>query len=140
GAHLAGVALNGVAPAHAGDGLKMLLIRRAIPGAAIATIATTILCLTGVDIALGGSALVVAASTSLGPSVPHPGPIELAIIAAVLAVGVVAAYSARHRLRGVLGDVRQGAALLRTPVQFARQALGWQVCAYLSRVVVAFFA
>jgi uncharacterized membrane protein YbhN (UPF0104 family) len=140
GAHLAGVAGNGVAPAHAGDGLKMLLIRRAIPGTAIATIATTILCLTGVDIALGGSALVAAACTSVGPSVPHPGPLALAIVAAVLAVGGIAAYAARHRLRRVLGDVRLGAALLRNPVQFARQALGWQVCAYLARVVVAFFA
>jgi uncharacterized membrane protein YbhN (UPF0104 family) len=140
GAHLAGIAGNGIAPAHAGDGLKMLLIRRAIPGTAIATIATTILCLTGVDIALGSSALVAAACTSLGPSVPHPGAAGLAIIAAVLAVGAIAAYAARGRLRGVLGDMRQGAALLRNPVQFARQALGWQVLAYLSRVLVAFFA
>ena len=66
-AHLAGVAGNAVAPAHAGDAAKVVLIRRAVPGTAIATIVTTLLMLTAVDVVLGGGALLATASTSLGP-------------------------------------------------------------------------
>ncbi len=73
-AHLAGVAGNAVVPAHAGDAAKVVLIRRAVPGTPVATIVTTLVVLTGVDVVLGGSALLATAFTSFGPPIPHPGP------------------------------------------------------------------
>ncbi len=98
-----GVAANAVIPAHAGDAAKIALVRRAVPGTAIATIVTTLLMLTGIDIVLGGGALLATASTSLGPSVPRPSGIGLLIpVALVLAAGAAArrrAPQARGRAR-----------------------------------------
>ena len=45
-----GVAGNAVVPAHAGDAAKVVLIRRAVPGTPVATIVTTLVMLTGVDV------------------------------------------------------------------------------------------
>jgi uncharacterized membrane protein YbhN (UPF0104 family) len=137
-AHLAGVAGNAVAPAHAGDGLKVLLVRRAMPGTAIATIVTTVLLLTGVDAVLGGSALLATACTSYGPPLPRPGGLGSLIAAAVLVAAACAAFAARRRLARVLGDARQGAALLTSPGRFAREAVSWQALAWLTKIVIAY--
>ncbi len=139
-AHFAGVAANAVVPAHAGDAAKVVLIRRAVPGTAVATIVTTLLMLTGVDVVLGGGALLATASTSLGPAVPRPSGAGLLVPVAVLAGVGVAALVARSRLAGVLEHMRQGAALLRRPVRFLREAVSWQLAAWLARVGVAFIA
>jgi uncharacterized membrane protein YbhN (UPF0104 family) len=139
-AHLAGVAANAVIPAHAGDAAKIALVRRAVPGTAIATIVTTLLMLTGIDIVLGGGALLATASSSLGPSVPRPSGIGLLIPVVLVLVAGAAAVLARPRLAGVLEHVRQGAALLRSPGRFLREAVSWQVGAWFARVAVAFVA
>jgi uncharacterized membrane protein YbhN (UPF0104 family) len=139
-AHLAGVAGNAVIPAHAGDAAKVVLIRRAVPGTAIATIVTTLLMLTAVDVVLGGGALLATASTSLGPAVPRPSGAGLLIPVALLVAGGIAAFVARSRLGGVLEHMRQGSALLRRPGQFLREAVSWQFAAWLARVGVAFIA
>jgi uncharacterized membrane protein YbhN (UPF0104 family) len=137
-AHLAGVAGSAVAPARAGDGARILLIRRAVPGTAVATIVTTLVLLTAVDAVLGGSALVAMASSSLGPQLPAIGRTGPMIAAAALVVGAIVAVLARRRLAGVLRQMRQGAALLSSPGRFAREAVSWQAGAWLARVGVAF--
>jgi uncharacterized membrane protein YbhN (UPF0104 family) len=139
-AHLAGVAGNAIAPAHAGDAAKVVLIRRAVPGTAIATIVTTLLMLTAVDVVLGGSALLATASTSLGPAVPRPSGPGLLIPVAIVIAGAVALLVARPRLAGVIEHVREGGALLTRPGRFLREAVSWQVAAWLARVGVAFMA
>jgi uncharacterized membrane protein YbhN (UPF0104 family) len=138
-AHLAGVAGNAVAPAHAGDGAKIVLIRRALPGTAIATIVTTLLVLTGVDIVLGGSVLLATAGSSLRPPLPEPGITGLLVLAALVVVGIVA-FAARERLGRLRANVRQGVALLAQPGRFVREAVSWQAGAWVSRVAVAFLA
>ena len=100
-AHLAGVAGNAVVPAHAGDAAKIVLIRRAAPGTPVATIVTTLVMLTAVDVVLGGGALIATASTSLGPAVPRPSAAGMLIPAALLVAAVIAAVVGRRRLRGV---------------------------------------
>lgn len=137
-AHLAGVAGNAVAPAHAGDAAKVVLIRRAVPGTPVATIVTTLVVLTAVDVLLGGGALLATAFTSLGPAIPHPGPAGIALPLALVAALAIGAFAARRRLTGVLDQMRQGAALLKQPARFLREAVSWQVGAWLARVGVAF--
>jgi hypothetical protein len=105
-AHLAGAAGNAVVPAHAGDAAKVVLIRRIAPGTPIATIVTTLLILTGVDVLLGGGALLATASTSLGPPVPHPNATSGLLAAGVAVAAGIAVYLARRRLTGVLAHVR----------------------------------
>lgn len=137
-AHLAGVAGNAVVPAHAGDAAKVVLIRRAVPGTPVATIVTTLVVLTGVDVVLGGSALLATAFTSFGPPIPHPGPAGVSVPLALVALAGIAGYGARRRLSRVLAQMRQGAALLTQPARFLREAVSWQAAAWLARVGVAF--
>ena len=112
-----------------------------MPGTAIATIVTTLLMLTGIDVVLGGGALLATASTSLGPAVPRPSGVGL-----LIPVALVLAGGARRRGRAPAGSPacsstsRQGAALLRSPRRFLREAVSWQVGAWLARVAVAFVA
>ena len=47
---------------------------------------------------------------------------------------------ARPKLAGVVDLVRQGAALLSRPGRFLREAVSWQIGAWLARVAVAFAA
>jgi uncharacterized membrane protein YbhN (UPF0104 family) len=96
--------------------------------------------LTAIDIVLGGSALLATASTSLGPSIPRPSGIGLLVPLAIVLVVGAAALVARPRLVGVLEHVRQGAALLRDPGRFLREAVSWQLGAWVARVAVAFVA
>ena len=59
----------------------------------MATIVTTLVMLTAVDVVLGGGALLVTASTSLGPAVPRPSAAG-AVLPALVAVAVgIAAIS-----------------------------------------------
>ena len=139
-AHLAGVAGNAVVPAHAGDAAKVVLIRRIAPGTPIATIVTTLLMLTGVDVVLGGGALLATASARSAPPCrtrPHERPARRAASSPPRGV---AAYLARRRLTGVLGHVREAGALLANPRRFLREAVTWQIGAWLARIAVAFFA
>jgi uncharacterized membrane protein YbhN (UPF0104 family) len=139
-AHLAGVAGNAIVPAHAGDAAKVVLIRRIAPGTPVATIVTTLVMLTGVDVVLGGTALLATAGTSLGPPMPHPTPTG-ALLAAGIAIGTGSVvYLARRRLAGVLTHVREAAALLADPRRFLREAVTWQIGAWVARVAVAFVA
>ena len=139
-AHLAGVAGNAVVPAHAGDAVKVAMIRRIAPGTPIATIVTTLVMLTGVDVVLGGGALLATAATSLGPAMPRPGATGLLVPAALVVALAGAAVVARRKLRGVLAHVRDGATLLSRPRRFLREAVTWQAGAWLARVAVAFAA
>jgi uncharacterized membrane protein YbhN (UPF0104 family) len=139
-AHLAGVAGNAVVPAHAGDAAKVVLIRRIAPGTPIATIVTTLVMLTGVDVVLGLGALLVTASASLGPAVPHPNALSLLLALGLAGAAASTAYLARRRLSGVLGHVREAGALLANPRRFLREAVTWQIGAWIARVAVAFVA
>jgi uncharacterized membrane protein YbhN (UPF0104 family) len=139
-AHLAGVAGNAVVPAHAGDAAKVVLIRRAAPGTPIATIVTTLLMLTAVDVVVGGGALIATASASLGPAIPHPSATAVLLAVGVAGAAAIAGYLARRRLTGVLGHVREAGALLADPRRFLREAVTWQIGAWIARVAVAFVA
>ena len=48
-----GVALNAVAPARGGDAVKVGLVRAAVPGSSVATIAATMSVLVALDVVIG---------------------------------------------------------------------------------------
>ena len=51
--YAAGVALNAVAPARGGDAVKVGLVRAAMPGSSVATIAATLSVLVALDVVIG---------------------------------------------------------------------------------------
>ena len=94
---------------------KIVLIRRIAPGTPIATIVTTLVMLTGIDVLLGGGALLATAGTSLGPAVPHPSASGALLAAGVVLAGAVGAYLLRRKLSGVLSTSARPARCSRTP-------------------------
>jgi hypothetical protein len=143
---MAGSGLNAVVPARGGDLVKLLLVRRRLPGARYSTLAATFVP-DGICEALLGIALVVWAlahgflPVPVAPSelpsldvsflLVHPF-LSTAGGLAVAAGGWLAARWLRRRARGLVAGLRQGVAILRQPRALLVGVLGWQA---LSRIV-----
>jgi uncharacterized membrane protein YbhN (UPF0104 family) len=131
--YAAGVALNAVAPARGGDAVKVGLVRAAVPGSSLVTVAATMSVLVALDVVIGTLLL-------LGMGVSGAVPLELgrATIAVPLVAGVIAliAYLGRKRLRVLAARVRQGGAVLRTPARYTRTVAAPQLAAWCCRVGV----
>jgi uncharacterized membrane protein YbhN (UPF0104 family) len=138
--YAAGVALNAVLPARGGDAVKVGLVRAAIPGSTVVTLAATMSVLVALDLVVGGVLLLVvglsgAVPLELGAGLGRAGAI------APLALGVIAAAAValrllRHRLRALAGRVRQGGAVLRSPGRYLRAVALPQLAAWCCRVGV----
>ena len=138
--YAAGVALNAVAPARGGDAVKVGLVRAAIPGSSVPTIAATLSVLVALDLLIG-TALVLTVGLTGAVPLDVPGATErLAtivplLLAAVAVIGLVA-YFARHRARTLAARLRQGGAVLRSPARYARGVALPQLVAWCCRVGV----
>lgn len=138
--YAAGVALNAVAPARGGDAVKVGLVRAAIPGSAVVTIAATMSVLVALDIAVGAVLLGAVAASGAVP-LDLAGGLDRAAASAPLVAGAVAVVGAvvfllRHRLRALGARLRQGGAILRTPGRYARKVVFPQLAAWCCRVGV----
>lgn len=138
--YAAGVALNAVAPARGGDAVKVGLVRAAVPGSSVPTIAATLSVLVALDLVIG-TILVVALGVTGAVPLDLAGASErLATVAPLVLGGVgvlgLIAYFARHRARALAIRLRQGGAVLRSPVRYARTVAVPQVAAWCCRVGV----
>jgi glycosyltransferase 2 family protein len=140
GAYLAGVGVNSLAPARAGDVVKVGLAHRSIAGSTCTTVAATLVAEGALDVVVGISLVLWALHTGAVPSgidpfsrLPyHPGAAETAVLAAAVAL-IVAAIAARvgsARLRSFARRVRHGLAIFRRPGLYLRavalpQLVGW---------------
>jgi uncharacterized membrane protein YbhN (UPF0104 family) len=139
-AYAAGVALNAVAPARGGDAAKVGLVRAAVPGSAVVTIASTLSVLVALDLVIG-TVLVLAVGLSgavpldLGGGLAHAGT-AAPLVGAVLVVAGAAAFLLRRRLRALWMQLRQGGAVLRTPARYLTAVALPQLGAWCCRVGV----
>ena len=139
-AYAIGVAANALVPARGGDAVKIAVLRARVPRSSVATIASTMSVVVLFDL-VAATVLVLAISLSgslpFAPQAPPGGPLAWA---AVLAVAVVAVAVATRRLRPrlvrLLGQVRQGGAILRTPARYASRVAAVQAGAWLCRIGV----
>jgi len=139
-AYAAGVALNAVAPARGGDAVKVGLVRAAIPGSAVVTLAATLSVLVALDMVIG-TALVLGLGLSGVAPVDLGGGLSHAATAAPVAVAVVAVaaglgFLLRRRLRALGAQLRRGGAVLRTPARYAVVVALPQAAAWCCRVGV----
>jgi uncharacterized membrane protein YbhN (UPF0104 family) len=148
GAYAAGVALNSILPARIGDVARLYLMRRRIPGASYPTLASSLLVEAIFDTL--ASVLLVAWAIHEGlfpgldvlPRLPsidwlwafhHPRAAAI-IVAGVLAVGIaIFAWSARH-IEAFGRRVAQGVTILRTPREYARRVVAWQLVEWSLRL------
>lgn len=152
-AYAAGVGVNAVFPARAGDVVRLYLSHRAIPGATYTTLLASTLVLTIVDftLALGLFAWALTQGVLPGldvlPSLPsfdfawflrHPLVSELLI--ALLVVGaVVAALWIHQRVRELRERVAQAFTVVRTPARYLRTVVFWQLCDWGLRLATIWF-
>lgn len=152
-AYAAGVGVNAIFPARAGDVVRMYLAHRAVPGATYATLLASTLVLTIVDFSLALGLFVwalyqgVLPSLEVLPSLPsfdfawflqHDVVSELLL--ALLAVGLVAlGIWIHHRSRELRQRVSQAFTVVRTPARWLRTVVFWQLCDWALRLATIWF-
>ncbi len=152
-AYAAGVGVNAVFPARAGDVVRLYLAHRAIPGATYTTLLASTLVLTIVDfmLALGLFAWALTQGVLPGldvlPSLPSfdfawflRHPLVSEFLLALLVVGLVVAGLWLHqRVRELRERVAQAFAVVRTPARYLRTVVSWQLCDWGLRLATIWF-
>ena len=148
GAYCAGVGVNAIVPARAGDLVKMFLVVRTHPRARYPTLAGTLVAETLFDFLVAGALLVWVLQAGVLPGVRFPDlpAFELSAVArhpeitlaVVAALAVLAVFLAR-RVRSFWRQFGQGLSIVRTPVRYLRSVVGYQALGWCCRVAGAFF-
>lgn len=152
-AYAAGVGVNAVFPARAGDVVRLYLAHRAIPGATYTTLLASTLVLTIVDFTLAfglfGWALTQGVLPGLDvlPSLPSfdfawflRHPLVSEFLLALLVVGLVVAGLWLHRrVRELRARVAQAFTIVRTPARYLRTVVFWQLCDWGLRLATIWF-
>ena len=154
GAYFAGVGVNSVMPARAGDALRAYLIKHRVDGATYPTIASTLVVETLFDSVVGGAllawALLSGALPGLDvlprlPSIDWSWPIHHPRWAAIIA-GLLLAASAlglvlgARRARELRSRVAQGFAILRPPRRrYVSSVVLWQAGSWVLRLASILF-
>ena len=153
GAYVAGVGVNAVVPARAGDALRVFLAHRSVPGSSYTTLVSTFLVMSIVD---SGMALVffgyaltlgVLPGLSVLPDLPgfdfgwlidHPRG-AAGILFAVVVAALALAIWLGPRIDDFRARVGQAFAVLRTPARYVRTVVFWQLADWGLRLVTIWF-
>jgi uncharacterized membrane protein YbhN (UPF0104 family) len=154
GSYIAGVGINSIIPARAGDLLKLYLVKHRVPETNYPTLGATLLVETLFDMLVAGGILIWALVIGVLPSLqvtkidltqvdwswPLRHPLAATLIGIVWFVTlVILIVWATRRARAFKERVRQGFAILRSKVTFLRQVVTWQALSWLFRGVSVFF-
>jgi len=146
GAYCAGVGINAVIPARAGDLMKMYLVRRVHPNAGYATLTGSLVCETIVDVFIASGLLVWALTAGILPGVRLPDipafdlslalrhPFWTLLIAGFIAILFV---MLGRRVREFWHEFGRGLAILRTPARYLRSVVSYQVVGWGCRIGAA---
>lgn len=140
GSYVAGVGVNAVVPARAGDALKLYLAKHRIAGATYTTLAMTLVVLTMFDLALALTFFLWALSLGVLPSrdvLPDLGAFDFdwlfgnphlpELVALFLLIGIpVALLLVAHRVEAFRKRAARGFAALRPPGYYFRHVVPWQ--------------
>ena len=143
GAYCAGVGVNAVIPARAGDLMKMFLVRRSAPRAGYATLTGSLVCETIVDMLIGSVLLAWALTAGILPGVrlPEIPAFDLSLAlrhpywSSLVVAGVIVLFVLLgHRVRSFWREFGRGLAVLRTPGRYLRSVASYQVLGWSCRV------
>jgi hypothetical protein len=134
-AWVAGAGAGGIVSARGGDAVRVLLLRRRMPGAGCPMLAGTLVAEGAGEVAVGAPLLALAVALGAGPAL-GASPTTLAYVAAAAAALVALLAVARRfpRVRRIAGGVRRGCAPLRAPGAYARSVLPWQLASRACRL------
>jgi len=152
-AYLAGIGVNAIIPARAGDVLRLYLARRAVPTATYTTLGSTYLVMAIFDSAMAiglfayALTLGVLPSVHVLPSLPdwdfgwlfrHPTLVRALLIVGAIALVVLAVWS-HQRYRAFKARVAQAFTVMESPVVYLRRVALWQACDWTLRFVTIWF-
>jgi uncharacterized membrane protein YbhN (UPF0104 family) len=155
GAYVAGVGLNSVAPARAGDVLKLVLVHNRIEGSTYSTLTPTLIVETLFDLFVAAGILIWALSQSVLPGLnvvkgpklrsvdwhwplQHPFPaITIGVVWITVIVLLIWFWS--KRVQNFKQRVAAGFAILKTPRQFVTGVVSWQALSWIFRVATVYF-
>jgi uncharacterized membrane protein YbhN (UPF0104 family) len=147
GAYYGGAGVNAIIPARVGDLVRILLIRRGVPGAPYPLLAGTMVAETVFDIFTGGLLLAWVLWAGLLPGVRLPDipafdlslaarhPWLTVLIASVLVVLLIVTGRRVRRFWLTLG---RGLIILRSPGRFVGTVVVWQALGWVCRLAAAY--
>jgi|SRR5581483_10209084 len=155
GAYVAGVGLNAVAPARAGDVLKLVLAHRRVEGSSYAALTPTLLVETLFDSVVAAGILIWALTQGVLPGIhllqshslrgvdwhwPLQHPFPAAVIAVVwITVLALLVWFYAKRVKGFKQRVAAGFAILRDPAAFLHGVVTWQALSWVFRTATVYF-
>jgi uncharacterized membrane protein YbhN (UPF0104 family) len=153
GAYAAGVGVNAVAPARAGDLVKLYLVKRRVPGSAYPTLAPTLAVETLFDFFAAGAVFLFALSAGVLPSaqvikrlpsvdwswpLSHPNA-TIVIAAVLLIVLLLVGMRAGRRVEHFRQQVGRGFAILSDFRAYLRLVVTWQALSWGCRLATIYF-
>lgn len=132
-AHLGGAGFNGLVAPHAGDAVKLALVKRRVREAHFGQLLGSLAPPAAVEALV--TALLLAWAVGTGVlGAPSPGQIPLPLVGAAAAIAAGALWVLARRAPRLLRDVRAGMVALRKPGRLARDIAPWVVVARTFRL------
>jgi uncharacterized membrane protein YbhN (UPF0104 family) len=153
GAYVAGVGVNALTPARAGDLVKLYLAKHRIAGSSYPTLGSSLVVETLFDFAVASVLFLVALQMGLLPGLPqlpalpaldwsfaldHPQ-IAAVLASVALAAAILLVTWASERVTAFRENVTRGVAILSDPRQFATRVASWQAASWLARVASVYW-
>ena len=152
GAYAAGVGINAIAPARAGDLVKLYLVKRRIPGSSYPTLAPTLVVETLFDFVAAGLIFVWALIAGVIPSAQvikrlpsvdwswpfrHPN-VSIVVAAAILMAVLLLGLRAGRRVEEFRRKVGRGFAILGDFPAYLRLVVTWQALSWVLRLATIY--
>ncbi len=153
GAYLAGVGINAIIPARAGDAVRIVLAHRAIPSSTYTTVVSSTLVLSLFDLFAASTLLTWALTTGELPGLDvlprlrsfdfawlfgRPLLFELTVAGVLVALGVVGFWIAGH-VADFRERVTQAFRVLSPPTRYLRKVAVWQAADWGLRLLTIWF-
>ena len=153
GAYFAGVGVNAITPARAGDVVKLVLVKHEVKGTTYTTLTPTLIVETIFDMVVAGVILlwalfagVLPALDVIGdlPSIDWSWPIDnprpfLVVVAVWLTVIVLLVVIWSRRVKDFREQVRHGFAILYEPRRYFLEVVSWQALSWACRIAGVWF-
>jgi uncharacterized protein (TIRG00374 family) len=153
GAYLAGVGINAIIPARAGDAVRIVLAHRAIPGSTYTTVVSSTLVLSFFDLFAASALLAWALTTGSLPGLDvlsrletfdfawilsRPLLLDISVAALLIAIGVIAFWIAGH-VADFRERVGQAFRVLSPPTRYLGRVATWQAADWSLRLLTIWF-
>ena len=153
GAYCAGVGVNAIVPARAGDALKLYLVRKRVPDSNYPALASSLVVETLLDFFIASSVLVwafiagVLPGLDVLPNLPsidwwwpaRHGQISLYGGMVILALLVLGAILLSRKVEQLRAHLAQGIAILRQPSRYFLGVVTWQLLSWVARLATIYW-